>query len=51
MKRGGWIVKMVAMGLMDNWEGNNWWVNLILSWILCWLPGVIHAFVKMKDYY
>ena len=45
----GWA--WLAMGLMDNWEGNNWWVNVILSWILCWLPGVIHAFVKMKDYY
>ena len=43
----GWL----GMGLMDDWEGNNWWVNLILSWVLCWLPGVIHGFVKMSDYY
>ena len=42
----GWL----AMGLMDDFEGNNWWVNLILT-ILCWLPGLIHALVKMKDYY
>ncbi len=41
----GWI----AMGVMDDWGGNNWWVNLLLS--ICWLPGLIHAFVKMKDYY
>lgn len=40
----------IAMGLMDDWDGQNWWVNLILT-ALCWLPGVIHAFVKMKDYY
>lgn len=40
----------VGMGVMDNWEGNNWWVNLILSF-LCWLPGLIHALMKMKDYY
>jgi len=44
----GW--SFVAMGILDNWEGNNWWVNLILT-MLCWLPGFIHALVKMKDYY
>lgn len=42
----GWL----AMGLMDDFEGNNWWVSLIL-YILCWLPGLIHALIKMKDYY
>lgn len=40
----------IAMGLMDDWEGQNWWMNLILS-VLCWIPGVIHGLVKMKDYY
>ncbi|WP_235297167.1 YqaE/Pmp3 family membrane protein [Portibacter marinus] len=40
----------IAMGLMDDWEGNNWWVNLILT-ALCWIPGVIHALIKMKEYY
>ncbi|GLR17425.1 YqaE/Pmp3 family membrane protein [Portibacter lacus] len=40
----------IAMGLMDDWEGNNWWVNIILTF-LCWIPGVIHALMKMKDYY
>lgn len=42
----GWI----AMGLLDEWSGNDWWINLILT-LLCWLPGVIHALVKMKKYY
>ncbi|MFK7936129.1 MAG: YqaE/Pmp3 family membrane protein [Saprospiraceae bacterium] len=42
----GWLV----MGLMDDFSGNNWWVNLILT-ALCWLPGVIHGLVKMKEYY
>jgi len=42
----GWLV----MGLMDDFEGNNWWINLILTFA-CWLPGVIHAFIKMKEYY
>jgi len=40
----------IAMGLMDDWEGNNWWINLILT-ALCWIPGVIHALIKMKEYY
>jgi uncharacterized membrane protein YqaE (UPF0057 family) len=40
----------IAMGVMDNWKGNNWWVNLILT-LLFWLPGFIHAMIKMKDYY
>ncbi len=40
----------IAMGIMDNWSGNNWWVNLILTFLF-WLPGFIHALIKMKDYY
>jgi uncharacterized membrane protein YqaE (UPF0057 family) len=40
----------IAMGVMDNWSGNNWWLNLILT-LLFWLPGFIHAMIKMKDYY
>ncbi len=40
----------VAMGVMDDWSGNDWIVNLILV-VLCWLPGLIHAFIKMKKYY
>jgi uncharacterized membrane protein YqaE (UPF0057 family) len=44
----GWA--WVVMGIMDDWTGNDWWVNLLLT-ILCWLPGVIHALVKMKKYY
>lgn len=40
----------IAMGVKDDWSGNNWWVNLILTF-LCWIPGLIHALVKMKEYY
>lgn len=40
----------VAMGVMDDWEGSDWIVNLILT-VLCWLPGLIHALTKMKKYY
>lgn len=42
----GWL----AMGLMDDWSGSDWVTNLILT-VLCWLPGVIHALIKMKKYY
>jgi len=40
----------IAMGIMDDWSGNNWWVNLLLT-CLCGIPGLIHALVKMKNYY
>ncbi len=42
----GWL----AMGLLDDWSGNNWIIALVLS-LLLWLPGVIYSLVKMKDYY
>ncbi len=44
----GW--GFLVMGLMDDFQGNNWWVNLLLIF-LCWIPGVIHGFIKMNDYY
>ena len=40
----------LLMGLMDDFEGNNWWVNLILGF-LCLIPGIVHAFIKMNEYY
>ncbi len=42
----GWLL----MGLMDDFQGSNWWVSLIL-YLLCILPGIIHAFVKKNEYY
>lgn len=41
----GWI----AMGIMDDFSGRNWWVNLLLS--ICIIPGIIHAFIKKNEYY
>lgn len=41
----GWLL----MGLQDNWKGNNWWISLLL-YLIAWLPGVIFALIKMKDY-
>ena len=43
----GWL----AMGLMDDFEGNNWWVNLLLTLCLFGIGGLIHALIKMNDYY
>jgi uncharacterized membrane protein YqaE (UPF0057 family) len=40
----------LAMGIMDDWSGDTWLINLLLSF-LCWLPGLIHALVSMKKYY
>ena len=45
----GWA--WVPMGLMDDWDGNNWWVNLILVVLTCGIGGLIHALIKMKEYY
>ncbi len=42
----GWL----AMGLLSDWDGSDWIINLVL-YLLCWLPGLIHALVKKKDYY
>lgn len=41
----------LAMGVMDDWEGSDWIVNLVLTYVCLWLPGFIHALVKMKKYY
>lgn len=43
----GWLM----MGLMDDFSGNNWWVNLLLVILLFGLGGLIHGLIKMKDYY
>lgn len=40
----------IAMGIMDNWKGSTWIINLVLT-LLFWLPGFIHALIVMKKYY
>ena len=59
-----WIV----MGIRDNWDGKNWWMNLIFVigggiiigiiglfcpflWVAAGVPGLVHALIKMKEYY
>jgi uncharacterized membrane protein YqaE (UPF0057 family) len=44
------FISFVAVGIASDWEGSDWIINLVLS-LLCWLPGVIHALMKMKNYY
>lgn len=42
----GWL----AMGLLDDWNGSDWIIALVLS-LLFWLPGVIFSLIKMNKYY
>lgn len=44
------LAAIIFMGVMDDWEGNNWWVALIL-YALCYFPGLIYTLTKVKDYY
>lgn len=44
------IAAVIFMGVMDDWEGNNWWIALIL-YALCYIPGLIYTLTKVKDYY
>ena len=40
----------IPIGVMSNWTGNDWWINILLT--LCfWIPGVIHGLIVMKKYY
>ncbi len=42
----GWL----AMGLLDDWSGNDWIIALVLSFLFI-IPGIIYALIKMKKYY
>jgi hypothetical protein len=44
----GW--GFLAMGLVSDWEGSDWIICLILSFLFI-LPGLIYALIKMKNYY
>jgi uncharacterized membrane protein YqaE (UPF0057 family) len=44
----GW--GFIPLGILSDWKGNDWWMNLLLTF-LCWIPGVIHGLAKMKNYY
>jgi uncharacterized membrane protein YqaE (UPF0057 family) len=40
----------VGIGVVTDWSGSDWIIGLVLS-VLFWLPGLIYALVKMKNYY
>ena len=42
----GWL----AMGLNDNFKGNDWLISLVL-YILGWLPGIVYTLYMMSKYY
>ena len=42
----GWL----AMGLLDDFQGDNWWIGLIL-YLLFYFPGLIFSLIKMGEYY
>ncbi len=44
----GW--GFVGVGMATDWDGSDWIICLVLT-ALCWLPGVIYALAKMKNYY
>lgn len=44
------FIPFLAVGLATNFEGTDWLIALLLSFLF-WLPGIIYAFIKMKDYY
>ena len=42
----GWL----AMGILDDWDGNNWIIGLLL-YVIFYIPGLIFSLIKMGDYY
>lgn len=56
ISKGGFIVLAIigwgflGLGLNDDWQGDNWWIALLLG-VLCWIPGVIYTLTKTKNYY
>ncbi len=42
----GWL----AIGVKSNWQGNDWWISLLLYFVF-YFPGLIYSLVVMKKYY
>jgi uncharacterized membrane protein YqaE (UPF0057 family) len=40
----------LSVGLASDWNGNDWWITLLLSFLFV-LPGVIYALIVMHKYY
>jgi uncharacterized membrane protein YqaE (UPF0057 family) len=44
------FISFLAVGLATEWEGSDWIICLLLS-LICGIPGIIYALIKMKNYY
>jgi len=44
------FIPFVAVGMVTDWEIKDILINLLLT-ALCGIPGIIHAFIKVKNYY
>jgi|JI71714BRNA_FD_contig_51_3021297_length_916_multi_4_in_0_out_0_1 uncharacterized membrane protein YqaE (UPF0057 family) len=44
------LIPFLAVGLASDWKGSEWIVALLLT-ALCYIPGLIYALIKMKNYY
>lgn len=44
------LIPFVAVGIATDWDLKKVLINLLLSF-LCYIPGVIHAFIVIRDYY
>lgn len=42
------LIPFVAVGIVTDWDLTDVLINLLLSF-LCYIPGVIHAFIKIRD--
>ena len=44
------FIPFVAVGIATDWDIKKVLINLLLSF-LCYIPGLIHAFIVIRDYY
>ena len=44
------LIPFVAVGIVTDWDVTDVIINLLLC-ILCYIPGIIHAFIKIRDNY
>ena len=42
------LIPFVAVGIVTDWDLADVFINLLLTF-LCYIPGVIHAFIKIRD--
>lgn len=44
------LIPFVAVGIVTDWDLTKVLINILLCF-LCYIPGVIHAFITIRDYY